>query len=68
MEQILNWYFRSLGAANLKQVVSFFRWNADLTQQTLDRLTTSGFLSSEISIEGINSSAYCLRILQDDGM
>lgn len=68
MEQILNWYFRSLGAANLKQVVSFFRWNADLTQQTLDRLTTSGFLSSEISIEGINSSAYCLRVLQDDGM
>lgn len=68
MEQLLTWYFRSLGAASLKQVVSFFKWDAGMTQRALDRLSASGFLSSEISIEDINGSAYCLRSFQEDAI
>ncbi len=63
MDQLLKWFFQSLGVANFKQVTGLFKWDTGVTRRSLDRLVTSGFLVENVKVEEKNESFYCLQEL-----
>lgn len=63
MDHLLRLFFKSLGAANIKQVTALFKWDAGLTRRSLDRLVASGFLVENVKVEGKTEAFYCLTEL-----
>jgi hypothetical protein len=63
MDHLLRLFFKSLGAANLKQVTGLFKWEASLTRRSLDRLVATGYLAENVKVEGKNEAFYCLTEL-----
>jgi hypothetical protein len=49
-DQILTLYFRSIGAASLKELNKLFPWRPDATQRSLNRLIQSGLLTGDVSL------------------
>lgn len=50
--EILTCYFSSIGAATIQDIQRLFQWKMNLTQKTLQKMLTSGFLLEDITIEG----------------
>lgn len=65
MDKLLSLFFISLGAAHIRLVTNTFRWDAGLTEKSIERLVQSGFLLKDIKIEGRTENHYCLKELAD---
>jgi len=61
MEQILIPFFTTMGTANVKKITALFQWDADRTQNTLDRMVKSGTLLDDVIVEGNSEPQYCLQ-------
>lgn len=66
MDQILRPFFKSLGAATLRQVTNTFKWGSELTIKALDRLVAAGFLNRNVTIDGSAEMHYSLTDLLND--
>lgn len=60
MEQLLTHFFRSLGAASLKQVSSLFRWDTVQTKNALTRMVDAKLLLDGYHIESKSEPVYLL--------
>ena len=58
--QILMSYFKSVGATTIHEIQRLFQWKVDLTVSVLISLTTSGFITQEVEIEGQRGKYYAL--------
>jgi hypothetical protein len=52
-EKLVELYFRSLGAAQTRDVQKLFGWSPELTNRTLKRLVETGRLAAGLSIPGL---------------
>ena len=60
MDQLLRLFFKSLGAASLRQVTNTFRWDTGLTLKALERLVNTGLIKNDVKVEGKTENHYCL--------
>ena len=60
MEQLLTHFFRSLGAASLKQVSSLFRWDSEQTKNALNRMVESNLLLDDFQVGSKTEPHYLL--------
>ncbi len=63
IDNLLLYYFKSLGASRLKEILTFFKWSSSQTERSLQRLVNKGELLSGLHIDNISGDFYCLPSL-----
>lgn len=58
MDQLLLYYFKSLGASRLKDVVSFFKWPSSQIERSIRRLVSKGELFIAIHTDDLTGDYY----------
>ncbi len=58
---ILQKYFLSVGAGNLRDISKIFRWNVNRIKPVLDQLIVNGFIIDHVVINGEKSEQFALQ-------
>ena len=60
-QRLTELYFRSVGAAQLRDVTKLFRWKKKDAEQALQSLTDAGLLLGNLALEKESGEWYCLQ-------
>jgi hypothetical protein len=63
---ILGYYFRSVGIAQIRDVVKLFGWNVADVQRALDELIGEGHIAAGVQFQGLQGEWYALCDLERD--
>lgn len=63
MDNLLLYYFKSLGVGKLKDISTFFRWSSSQSERSLQRLVNKGELISDIHVDDLPGNHYGLPML-----
>src|SRR5258706_1860025 len=64
-EKLSTLYFRSVGAAQMKDVAKLFGWRPEITRRVVKRLLDSGTLKGSLTLEGQAGEWFVLQELVD---
>jgi hypothetical protein len=66
-EKLLGLYFRSVGAAQMKDVLKLFGWGPEITSRAVKRLLDSGMLTGDLILAGQPGEWFALAELVNAG-
>lgn len=65
MEELLIYFFTTMGTGSVKKIISLFNWNTEQVHNAVSRMVRSGILLDNVSVENSSDNLFCLSAVKD---